>query len=770
MSLNGNIIPGESQATTSLRERFSQYTSKWPLFLVCVIVCLGLGALYARYTAPKYMASTSFLVKQADNNTSSSSDDLIKSVISGKTQSNLNDDILQIGSLGLMERTVSKNDFNISYYKKGRILNIELYKESPVRLVVKKLMDSSRSCTLYIKNLSVAGGEAAYDPNHPENTEEFYWGKPFTASGQTFVLVPHGKIISGDGGYLIKYEPVPVVSSKLISGLFVKTLDNQSNAILLQLKTENLQKGVDILNALFNEFNISNVEDRNKLSAATVQFIDERLASISEELNGVEGNLENYQGNNQLVDIKGQSSLSLENSSNVSKTIKELAVQKDLVNNLQSYMANSSNSNKLVPSSLGLTDATLNLLISQYNELQLKRERESPLVAPNSTVMQDINTQLSNLKTSLVESLNNLNKNIIIQQNSFQGQNSQYKNFLSSVPHNERVLQEIKRKQGITEGLYLYLLQKREEAAISSTASSVAHYIQIDAASGYGPVEPNERGTLIYSGFLGLFLAFGWIYLAELFNDKITSRQYILRKINLPIIGEISHLSKKKRKNIVVLERSISSEQFRALRTNLSFLLDKNHKTILVTSSMNSEGKSFISLNLAVACAIPGKKVALLEFDIRKPVMSTNLDLDSEKGLTDYLTGKENDLSQIYQGVQDIPTLHIYTCGQLPTNPGDLLLNDRMSKLFDLLKQEYDYIIIDSPPAKLVSDSFILGKYSDIVIYILRHMFTSKGQIDFINEIIANKTLLNIKIVYNAITIAGRNANEGYYGYAKPSI
>ena len=759
-STNGTFSNEERNSGT-IREILLKYLKKWPVFLLFLISCIALGVVYSRYTVPVYVASTSFLVKQADN-TTSSSDDLLKSVMNGKTQTNLNDEILQIGSRALLERTVNKHDFNIHYYKKGRVLNIDIYKDAPFRLIADK-PDSVKSTKIYLKDLTPAGGNALLDPEKPRNKVAFLWRLPFRINGKSFLLNPADSAKVSKSEFIVTYDPASVTAGALSANLTIKTLSEQTNAITLSLKTENQEEGRDELNALFNEFNLVNIEDRNKLSASTVQFIDERLAKISGELRGVEGNLESFQGNNQLVDIKNQSSISLETTNNVSRNIKDLAVQQEIVSSILDYLKDPGNSNKLIPSSMGLTDGTLNTLITQYNELQLKRQREAPSVAANSTVMQDLNLQLSNLKSSLLEGLNNTDKNLKLQAANYAGQSSQAENFLSAVPHNQRVVQDISRKQGITESLYTYLLQKREEAAISSTSTSLAHYKQLDLATSFGPVEPAIKNIIVYSVLLGLFLAFSWVYFGELLNDKITTRQLIARKTKVPVTGDISHASKLSKQPVAVLERGIISEQFRAIRTYLSFALSPNEKSILVTSSMNNEGKSFVSLNLAAVFAIPGKKVALLEFDIRKPMISANLNLSNEKGITDYLVGNQKNISALYQVHPQIPSLHIFTCGNLPANPGDVLLSDHMAKLFEDLKAAYDYVIIDSPPAKLVSDSFILGKYSNIVLYVVRQNATKKKDLEFINETINNKTLKNIRIVFNDIKDSEIKAYDGYF-------
>jgi capsular exopolysaccharide synthesis family protein len=767
MTQENNGIFGEDQSKVTVRERLSRYLANWPLFLVCIILSVGAGLLYIRSTIPKYRAITYFLIKGTESGRPNS-EDLIESAMNGKREVNLNNEMMLISAASLMERTVARNGLDVSYFKKGRILNIDIYKDAPFTLIAKQLTDSNHIYNIYIKKFDTAGGTFLYAPEKEEKLYSFRWNEPFSVSGQSFVLEPKRTIQSEDGEYIVRWQPVAAAAAKLSKDLTVKAYDTKTSVIQLSVKTANLQKGKDLLNALLAEYNMSDIEDRNKLSESTVRFIDDRLLMISEELKGVEGNLEDYQGSNQLVDIKGQSTQSLQNSNDVSKTIKYLAIQQSVTSMILEYFANPANSNKLVPSSLGLNDGTLASLITQYNELQLKKERETPSVAPNSTVMQDLNAQLSNLKGSILESLNNITKNLRLQEDNFRQQNSQYRNFLSSVPHNERVLQEIRRKQSITEGLYLYLLQKREEAAISSTASNVAHYKQIDPATGYGPVEPNSTNIIVYTALLGFLLAFGLIYFRTLLNDKITSKEDIIKRTSLAVLGQIGHISKRKKQIISVLDRNVIGEQFRAIRTNLSFLLkDKSKNILLVTSSVSNEGKSLISLNLAAVYAMPGKKVALLEFDIRQPALRNNLNVDSTKGLTSYLTGEISSLSEIGYGLDEIPGLHIYPSGPIPIHPADLLLTENMQRLFEALKAEYDYIIIDSPPACLVSDPIILGKYSDLVVYIVRNQKTLKKQLDFINEIATNKTLNNIYLVLNDIETSDKYDYGNYYGYGK---
>jgi len=764
---NTNLFRAESDSS-AIKDRLMIYVRKWPIIAMFLFICVALGVLYNRYTVPKYLSSTQILIKGAETE-STSTQDLVEDAVKGKRQVNLNNEVLLVKSKALLEATITKNKFNIHYYKKGKILDIDIYKDAPFELVEDFVKDTGSTIEINIANINQNGGKITVKGGMHKSPVNFKWNTPFKLDGQQYEF-KLTKPAEASGDYLVKWESVKVTAQEFSDELGVKPFDSETSVLELSLKSENQEKGNDILNGLVKELNNSDETDRAKLSQTTVKFIDDRLLVISRELKGVEGNLETYQGNNQLVDIKGQSTQSLDNSNTVTKTIKDLSIQQDIVRMIRDYFANPNNEHKLVPSSLGLNDGTLSSLITQFNDLQLKKQREAPLVAANSTVMQDLNAQLSNLRGSILESLNSVTKNLQLQENSFQQQKNQYSNFLSNIPHNERVLQEIKRKQSITEGLYLYLLQKREEAAISSTVSNITIYKQINLAEGFGPVEPNARNTFIYTGLLGLILGFGLIYVMGILNDKVTDQNDIKARTPLQIIGEVGHIPKKNRQAISIFGRTVESEQFRLIRSNLYFLLKKNNgKTTLLTSSNSGEGKSFISLNLAAACAMPGKKVALLELDIRNPEISKILNLKESLGITEYLNGEVANYASLRHPHSDIPSLHIYPCGNVTMNPADLLLLEKLPAFIDKIKAEYDYVFIDSPPATLVSDAFILAQYSDQIIYVIRQNVTQKKQLDFISNASENGTFKNVSLVFNDIKNSNVKGYDKYYEVSKKS-
>ncbi|MDO9373205.1 MAG: polysaccharide biosynthesis tyrosine autokinase [Ferruginibacter sp.] len=764
-----NELLGESaskKTSPTIKDLARKYFSFWPLFIISMAVFVGGAFLYLRRATPKYAATALIMVKGEKK--SYQSDDLIASALTASRSSNMENELQLMKSIGLMERVVIENQFNISYYIIGRIKTTDLYLEAPFRFIVQKVEDSSRGLTLIVKDLTTSGAVMQFGPEKARIVQKILWNTPYVIDGKQFVLAPRGKDIAGSGDYMTIWSPVSNTAANIAGSLSIDWLDKKTSIIKLGLITENVQRGKDILNALAKEYDRSDLEEKNIASRNTIRFIDDRLEIVSNELSGVEGHLENYQGQNQIINVESQSGEAFGNSNSVSKDILNLNIQKGVVQQIQGYFNNPESAGKLVPSSLGIQDPTLGSLIAKYNELAMERERKKPQLAANSLILKDLESQINDVRGSVLENLQNINKNLNLQQGSLEQKNSQYRSFLSSLPRKERVMQEIKRKQSITEGLYLYLLQKREESSISAGAENVSVYKQIDKASGYGPVEPNSTNVMIMAVLFGLLLPVGFIVIGEKINDKITGRDDVTSKLAVPVYGEIGHLPKKNAGGIVVLNRDLVGEQFRLIRTNLA-LIEKNRtkQVILITSSGINEGKSMVSLNLAAALAIPGKKVALLEFDMRKPGISKNLGYyDNLKGLSNYLSGETKELSEIYQVSEEVETLHIYPAGDIPDNPADLLLSENVTTLFDLLKRRYDYVVVDTPPVALVSDAFILNKFCDTSLFVIRQRHTPKKQLDYIQDIAENNRLNHLGLIINDLKTGAKYGNA--YGSSQP--
>ncbi len=752
----------ESTGGLSIKEQVSKYLAYYPLFIISVVICLSAAIIYLRYAVPMYKATVLVFVK--NDKTANSSTDLVKTAITGEpTNTNLDNEIQLMSSSSLMERIVNKNGFNISYFYIGKVRNTDLYLDAPFRLIPQVIIDSNEALNLTLSNLNNEGGTIQNGLSDKITKLQFKWNIPFTFSKNTFSLIKHEETINSKERYFVTWEPVTQAAAEISGQVSAGLLDKRTSIVMITILIENKRRGQDILNALAAEYALSDIQDRNVISQNTIRFIDDRLGVVSSDLSGVEGTLQNFQGSKGLINVDIQSNQSFENTNSLSKEIVDNNVKQKVAKSIMDYFNNPNPQDTLVPSTLGIEDPTLAGLIGNYNELQMRKQKEAPSLAEGGIIMKDLNNQLNITKGSILEALQNINGNLKQKENSLQQQNGQYRQFLSALPSNERTIQEIKRKQSITEGLYLYLLQRREEAAVSSTASNVPNYKQIDPAKAVGPVSPNGTNIKIYSILLGLVLPFGIIFLRDLLNDRIVTREDITNKLNIPVIGEVSHMTKKQLRGIAIMQRDLVGEEFRIIRTNLYFFREKIEKQIiLVTSSIAGEGKSFTSLNLAAVLAIPGKKVALLEFDMRKPTIISDLNIVKPIGLNEYFKGEIKKISDIYHSLAEIPSLHIYPSGATPEYPADLFLSEKMPELFRDLKKEYDYIVIDSAPIGLVSDALVLGEYADIVLFIIRQRNTLKKQLEFVSELVKSKKLSNLGFIFNDVKRGGK---VGYYGY-----
>jgi capsular exopolysaccharide synthesis family protein len=524
------------------------------------------------------------------------------------------------------------------------------------------------------------------------------------------------------------------------------------------------------LNALVKAYNNSTVENKNKVIDNTVKFIDGRLILLTNELGKVEQGLQEFRQRNEIIDIQAQGQAQYGDLKSTEEKLNEQEVQLRVIDMIYGYVKNPSRKFSLVPSTLGIEDPTLQALITNYNQLQFEREEKLKSMPAANPAIQLLESQLENVRVSILENLSNIKRPVEALRNNLSQEYNTIRAQVRSVPSKERELLEIARQQGIKEKLYLFLLQKREESAISM-ASSTSNASSIDpASSSWVPVSPDRNGTLRTAFIIGLLIPAAFIYLRDLLNDKITSKSDILNGTDMPIVGEIAHHNMVDREVVIgAKDRTVISEQFRMARTNLQyFILDKKNPVILVTSSMGGEGKTFTSMNLGAVWAIANKKTVILELDLRKPKISTALGLLDKKGISNYIVGdlQKEDLAVPLTAT---PNLYIVPAGPIPPNPSELLLDEKIEEMFTYLKSKFDIIIIDSAPVGLVSDAKVLSRFADSTVFIVRQRYTPKKRLENIDEIYASKTFSNVSLLVNDVKVGGANSYYGYgyggYGY-----
>ena len=530
------------------------------------------------------------------------------------------------------------------------------------------------------------------------------------------------------------------------------------------------QKSIEILDHLVDQYNLDAINDKNEIAKNTADFIKNRLLIITEDLNTVDVDVAHFKEKNKLTDIGSEANLFLKNASMSEKELLGANTQLKLASYMVGYLEKVKGFKALVPVSLGLNNLAIEALSQQYNTLVLKRNRLLKTSSEINPVVVSINDNLIQIKENLQVSLQNLKASISIQLASLQRRDRQLRTKIAGVPKKELVYRDIQRQQQIKEALYLYLLQKREETAIS-LAVTVANAKIIDRAYGSrGPVSPKGKKIIVVCFLIGLFIPIVFIYLRQMLDTTIHSRDD-LDGVKASFLGDIPLLGKGKEDLMVNTGTDGISEAFRILRRAVNFcLLDKKNtgNVIMLGSSISGEGKTFVALNIAASLALSGKKVLLLELDLRNPSLRKKLDLSVGKGFVNYIINPEEGWKNSCYKDIITPQLDVLLAGEIPPNPSELLMHSQVSVFFKEVKEVYDYIVVDTAPIGLVADTLEITEYADLFMYVLRSKFSDKSFLPFIKDLSEEKKVKNMGILLNAIDIKkGHGYGYGYgYGYA----
>lgn len=739
----------------SARDFIMRYLRYLPLIVISISIALIIAYAYLRYTTPLYSARATLLIK-TDKSSPKMGEEFSEVYFSGG-RGNLTSEIEVLRSLSLAKRVAASLVLQKKSYVKGNIKTTLNYPAGPLSLQVINLASPSQAATFdvnIVNDHEFTLGQA--------REKKYVFGQPFQYAGGTFSINKNDSLFK-ETQYkeqILTLESLESAAFGVLAGLGVAPTKDQSNILSISYLSPDPVLAKDIINQLMNEYSKLNVEDKNQTASRTISFINERLNLITRELGDVEKDLQKYKQENNVINLSSQSELFLNNQSEIDKQISELEVKQRITTYLQEYIGDQKNEHEIVPTSLGIDDQTLAELISQYNQFQLKLDAQLKTTTASNVTVKVLEGQVEKLRSDLLENLKNLKTSQDMQLNSLKQKNQQYNSKINSVPIKEKELLEITRQQGIKQSLYLFLLQKREETAIS-LAATVSNSQIVDGAIASGaPVKPSPGSIKFMAIFLGLVIPIGIIYVKELLNDKVGSRPDITRITDAPIFGEIGHSQDKEVLMVRKNKRDVVSEQFRMVRTNIQYMISNTSKpVILVTSTFSGEGKSFVSINTGAVMALAGKKTVVLEFDIRKPKIATNLNLSRAKGISNFLVS-DIPVSSLPQQVPGVDNLYIVACGPIPPNPSEILLNEKMNELFAYLKQTFDVVIIDTAPVGLVSDAYTLGKYADSTLYIVRMGYTLKKQLHFIEELYSKNKLPKIGLLVNDI-----KASSHYYGY-----
>lgn len=757
------------------KEFLNKYTIHWQWFALGVSVCLLLAFLYLRYTIPQYQASTTILVKDEKKGGMLSELSAFSDLgIGGGMKSNLDNEIEILKSRKLVESTVKKLNLNTVLIVKGSVVDREIYQDAPIEVYfadktnqfyenrIDLKFTELTATTFELENKSGSGTTNLL----LSNTTTFRYGAQIPTRYGRLVITKTKFSNNGAKDYHksldITISPLENVVELFQGRLKVEPVSKTSSVVAISITDPVVKKSEDFLNNLIQIYNEDAAADKNFISENTSKFIAERLTLITQELDGVEQDVESFKKSNKVTDIESEAKLFIEGSSEYDKKGVETEIQLNVVSSMLNFMKKSTNSD-LLPSNIISGDGDASGLISSYNQLVLDRNRilKSATAANPSVVKMD--QQIASLKSTVASSLSRLQSTLNIQKRDLNNNEGILNAKIGKIPAQERQFRVIARQQKVKEELYLYLLQKREETAISLAATEPNARVVDTAKANKTPVSPKRNIVYLVGLLLGLLIPFGIIYTDDLLDTKIKSRIDLDGKTLIPFIGDVP-TSDTPSEVIKSESRTSSAEALRIIRTNLEFMLSKAEdgeaKTIFLTSTFPQEGKTFVSANLAATFALSGQKVLLIGMDIRNPRLDEYFTLP-ERGFTNYLSSKDLKLDDLIVKQDGFEDFHILPAGIIPPNPAELLMSKKVDLLFNELKSQYDYIIVDTAPVSLVTDTLLIAKHADCFIYVARANFLEKRMLNIANTLYKEKKLPNLCLLLN-----DTDSTKGYgYGY-----
>ena len=753
------------QSSSNVKNIISNCKHYWYLFLISVLVFSTLAFLYIKYTPPLYTIKATLLINEDKNNNSQEQQQSVLNKIDLPNSSEVTEnEMAKLKSVNLIGQVVSDLQLATSYKVKDGWRYNELYEVLPFRFFM--LAPVATTENKRVLKIKIKDGNSFLIQNADGKFEEHAFNANVQTAIGTWKLKSTADIVKFKNAEikitLLDPEKLTTDYQKAINASLE---DKLSSAVDLTINDNIKKRGKDILNHLIYVYNNAGVQAKNKETQSTIRFIDQRLASLTGELSSSEKDIQNFKSSNQITDIDAASKFNLDNLQANDARLNELNVQLSVVKGIERYIDAPENKNS-VPAVVGISDPTLVSSIEKLSQLELDRQKLLATTPETNPDFEQLNRQIETTRASIKQNVQNIKSSLTNAQANIKSVNNQVESKISTIPVKERELLGIKRQQAIKENLYVYLLQKREEVSLNY-ATTVKNYSIIDNAFS-GPVKwPLESVVYGIAALLALLLPLIYIFVKNSLNSVIVNPEEIEDATGLPILTEINSYSSSN--PIVSADSSnrLISEQFRTLRSELYYLnKDKDQSNvILITSSVASEGKSFVSSNLAVALASTGKKVVILDLDLRRARLKEVFKISTNHpGTTEFIT-QNAPLNEIIQSTEISPSLDIIAGGSITNNPSELLENDRLSELMTLLKKDYDTVIIDSPPVHLVSDALILARFAQTTLYVVRQGVTKKAELKFIKHLYQDGKLPQMQIVFNGV-----NTKRYGYGYEYDNV
>ena len=770
----------QSEEQVNIQELLFRYLIHWPWFVVSIIICIACAWGYLRLTTPIYNISATVLIKdEKKGGGASMSSDLEKMGLEGfvSSSSNVDNEIEVLRSKSLSREVVNNLGLFVTYMDEDEFPSKELYHTSPVlvslthqeadklpgRMEINMILQPTGAL-----GVQITVGEKEYRKQFDKLPAVFPTDEgtvAFFANNDTLSAVCPENITKERHITAFINRPFSVLK-EYVNSLSIAPTSKTTSVVVISLENTNTRRGRDYINKLLEMYNINANNDKNEVAQKTAEFIDERIGIISKELGSTEQDLENFKRSAGITDLSSEAQIALTGNAEYEKKRVENQTQINLVMDLQRYMKG--NEYEVLPSNIGLQDAASAGAIDRYNQMLVERKRLLRTSTENNQTIINLDTSIRAMRTNVQATLDATLKGLQITKEDLAREASRYSRRINDAPTQERQFVSIARQQEIKSGLYLMLLQKREENAITLAATANNAKIIDEALADDNPISPKKMLVYLAALVLGVGLPVGVIYLIGLTKFKIEGRADVEKLTSLPVVGDIP-LADEKTGSIAVFENqnNLMSETFRNVRTNLQFMLENGKNVILVTSTISGEGKSFISANLAISLSLLGKKVVIVGLDIRKPGLNKVFNIPKkEHGITQYLTNTTANLMDFVQPSDINKNLFILPGGTVPPNPTELLARGGLEKAIETLKANFDYVILDTAPVGMVTDTLLIGRVADLSVYVCRADYTHKAEFTLINELAENNKLPNLCIAINGLDLNSRKYGY-YYGYGK---